>query len=222
MLTGTVWHLALAVLVFLVSHSLTNLKAVRRPAEAAVGARGFTLAYSALSLLLLWWIIRAYQQAPTLVLWVQEPWMRWAPPVAMAAACVLIAAGMTTPNPFSIGPGGKGYDPARPGILRLTRHPVLWGLALWAGGHVVPNGDAAALLVFVPLLALALAGPALLDAKRRRSLGAARWHELAWLTGRPAPALLAEVGWPRVLLGVALFALLYALHEPVIGASPHP
>lgn len=221
-MTGTVWHLALAVLVFLVSHSLTNLKAVRRPAEAAVGARGFTLAYSVLSLLLLWWIIRAYQQAPTLVLWAQEPWMRWAPPVAMAAACVLIAAGMTTPNPFSIGPGGKGYDPTRPGILRLTRHPVLWGLALWAGGHVVPNGDAAALMVFVPLLALALAGPALLDAKRRRSLGAARWHELAWLTGRPASAMLAEVGWARLLLGAALFALLYALHEPVIGASPHP
>ncbi len=221
-MTGTVWHLAAAVLVFLVSHSLTNLKAVRRPVEAAVGPRGFILGYSALSLLLLWWIIRAYQEAPSVVLWAQEPWMRWAPSAAMAVASVLVAAGMTTPNPFSIGPGGKGYDPARPGILRLTRHPVLWGLALWAGGHVVPNGDAAALMVFAPLLALALAGPRLLDAKRRRSLGSARWAEMAERTARPTLALLPEMGWGRLLAGAALFALLLTLHEPVIGISPVP
>jgi uncharacterized membrane protein len=209
------------VAVFLGSHSLTNLPAIRRPAERLLGRAGYTIAYSLLSLALLAWMIAAYVAAPTLLLWGQEPWMRWVPPIAMLAACQLWAAGMSTPNPFSIGPGGRGFDPARPGILRLTRHPVLWGLAIWAGAHVVPNGDAAALLLFVPLLVLALAGPAMLERKRRRSLGA-EFDRLAALTGKPSAAMLAEIGWKRLLAGLVLYAALLHLHAPVIGASPLP
>ncbi|CAA7619223.1 NnrU family protein [Magnetospirillum sp. UT-4] len=213
-------ELALAVAVFLASHRLTNRPAFRAGAERALGGRtGFIAAYSLLSLALLAWIIVAYQRAPTIVLWHQQPWMRWVPVLAMAPACLLLGAGMATPNPFSIGPGGKGFDPARPGLLRLTRHPVLWGLAIWAGAHLVPNGDAAAALVFVPLLTLALAGPRLLDAARRRAL--ADWDGLAALTGRPAWVMVPETGW-RWLIGIALYAALIHLHLPVIGASPWP
>lgn len=206
--------------VFLGSHSLTNLPAVRRPAERLLGRGGYTAAYSVLSLLLLAWMIAAYIAAPTIVLWDQQPWMRWVPALAMVVACQLWAVGMSTPNPFSIGPGGRGFDPARPGILRLTRHPVLWGLTLWAAAHVVPNGDAAALLLFVPLLALALGGPAMLERKRRRSLP--DFDRLAALTNRPSAAMLAEIGWKRPLAGLVLYAALLHLHPLVIGVSPLP
>ena len=206
--------------VFLVSHRLTNAPGFRRHAERLLGGGGFTVAYSVLSLLLLAWIIRAYQLAPAVVLWTQDPWMRWVPPIAMAPATLLLTVGMLTANPFSIGPGSKGFDPARPGLLRLTRHPVLWGLALWAGAHMVPNGDVAAWMIFAPLLALALAGPRLLDAKRRRARP--DWDHLAVNTNRPRPALLAEIGWWKTLAGIAVYALLLWAHEPVIGASPLP
>lgn len=213
--------LVLAVAIFLVSHSLTNRPGLRRPIEARLGRVGFTIAYSILSLALLAWVIAAYIAAPMVPVWDQARWMRWVPALAMIPACVLLAAGMSTPNPFSIGPGGRGFDPARPGILRLTRHPVLWGLALWAGAHIVPNGDAAALLVFVPLLALALAGPNLLDRKRKREMGE-RWEVLAAATARPTRAMLREMGVVRVLAGLALYGALVALHPMVIGASPAP
>ena len=208
-------------LVFLVSHRLTNHPGLRHWAEVRLGGvAGFSIAYSLLSLALLAWIIVAYQAAPTVLLWEQAPWMRWVPPILMLPACLLLAAGMTSPNPFSIGPGRNGYDPARPGLLRLTRHPILWGLALWAGAHMVPNGDVAALMIFAPLLLLALLGPRLLDAKRRRVL--ADWDQLAALTAKLHPALLVELGWLRPLAGLGLYVLLLWLHAPVIGASPWP
>lgn len=215
------WHLALAVAIFLFSHSLTNRPGFRARAEAVMGGKtGFTIAYSLLSLVLLAWIIAAYAAAPTLVLWGQQPWMRWVPVLAMGPACLLLVVGMASPNPFSIGPGGKGFDPARPGMLRLTRHPMLWGLALWAGAHIIPNGDVAALMVFVPLLALALAGPAVLDRKRRRSLP--DWDRLAAATNRPSWSMLREIGPWRVIFAMLFYKALLLAHEPVIGVSPLP
>lgn len=226
-MTGGLWQLVAAVAVFLVSHSLTNRPGFRRRAEGALGGkRGFTIAYSILSVLLLAWMIAAYRDAPMVLVWGQEEWMRWLPPLVMPVASVLAVAGLTTPNPFSIGPGAKGYDPAHPGILRLTRHPVLWAAALWAGAHVIPNGDVAALILFGPLVVLALVGPRVLDRKRRTALGLEQWSELAALTDEPLAimptVLLRETGWRRILGGLALYAALLALHEPVIGASPLP
>lgn len=219
------FELVAALAVFVASHSLTNIGAVRRPAERALGRRGFIAAYSLLSLLLLAWVIAAFAAAPVVVVWPQEPWMRLVPLLAMPLASVLVFAGLTAPNPFSIGPGGRGFDPDRPGVLRLTRHPVLWGLGLWAGAHLLPNGEVAALLLFVPLLAMAAAGPALLDAKRRRLLGA-DWPRLAQRTGGGLAcdwaALVREAGPLRLAGGLGLYALLLALHQPVIGITPLP
>jgi uncharacterized membrane protein len=216
-------ELGLAVALFLFSHSLTNRHGFRRRAESLLGGHlAFIVAYSLVSLALLAWIVAAYRAAPVWLLWGQQPWMRWVPPLVMLPACILLAGGMLTANPFSIGPGGRGYDPARPGLLRLTRHPVLWGLGLWAGAHIVPNGDVGALMIFAPLLVMAVAGPRLLDAKRRHRLGEAEWSRLAILTGRPNPAFLAETGARRLLAGPFLYGLLLAAHEVAIGVSPLP
>ncbi|MGE5503758.1 MAG: NnrU family protein [Actinomycetota bacterium] len=222
-LTGSIWHLIGAVVVFLGSHSLTNMKHVRAPAQRLVGKRGFYVGYSVVSVLLLAWMIAAYADAPTVVLWAQAPWMRWAPPLAMLVAAPLGVVGLTSPNPFSIGPGGARFDAGRPGIVRLTRHPVVWALALWSGAHIVPNGDAAALTMFVPLLGLALLGPRILDGRRRNALGEAAWRHLAdTVAAVPLANAIRQVGWSRPLAGLAVYALLLALHQPVIGVSPLP
>lgn len=221
---GGLASLAAAVAAFLASHTLVSLPALRRPLEAVLGRVGFALAYSALSLLLLGWIVVAFQAAPDIEIWPQQAWMRWVPPLAMPWVCVLLVAGLTMPNPFSVGRGGRGFDPSRPGILRLTRHPVVLSLALWSGAHILPNGDAGGLLVFAPFLALSLAGPRLLDAKRRHSLGPAEWARLAAATARPSAwrAMLRETGPARLAGGAALYLALLALHPLVIGLSPLP
>lgn len=221
-MTGGMGPLVVAVVVFLASHSLTNRPAFRRWAQARLGgSRGFTIAYSIVSLALLAWMIAAFRAAPMVLLWGQQPWMRWVPPLVMPVVCILAIAGLTTPNPFSIGPGARGYDPDHPGILRLTRHPILWAAGLWAAAHIVPNGDAAALVLFLPLLMLALGGPAMLDRKRRRILGFEEWSRLAAIPRNPL-AMLREVGAMRIAGGLLLYVALLHLHQPVIGASPFP
>lgn len=223
-LTGGFGHLVLAVACFLVAHSLTNLRPLRHRIEAVVGKVGFYGGYSVLSTVLLVWVIAAAINSPTIILWEQQPWMRWAPSLAMPVVCQLWVSGLTRPNPFSIGPGGRGFDPARPGILRLTRHPVVWGLGLWAGAHMIPNGHLAGVTLFAPLLILSVLGPRILDAKRRQSLGWEEWGRLAGSVGGPTDwrALLAEIGPWRILGGLILVPVLMALHPLVIGFSPYP
>lgn len=223
-LTGGLGHLAAALAAFVLAHSLTNIRPLRHWATRQLGHHGFYTVYSVLSASLLVWVIAAALAAPTVVIWEQAAWMRWVPSLAMPVACQLIAAGLSSPNPFSLGLGGEGFDPTRPGIVRLTRHPVIWGLGLWSGAHILPNGHLAGLVLFVPLLVLSLLGPRILDAKRRQSLGWENWQTLADAVAGPVAwgRMVAEIGPWRILGGLALVPALMALHPLVIGLSPVP
>jgi uncharacterized membrane protein len=202
--------------VFLASHMLPARPALRGPIVAALGERAFLAAYSALSVLILAWMIGAAGRAPFVPVWGWAWWQAWVVNAAMLAACLLASLGVGVPNPFSIaGAGNDCYDPARPGVLSLTRHPVLLALALWSGAHVVPNGDLAHVLLFGPFAAISLFGMRVLDARRRRSWGEARFAALQpQRSFRAAPR--------RLLVGMALWLLLGSAHGPVIGVSPWP
>jgi len=41
-------------------------------------------------------------------------------------------------------------------IKRVTRHPMLWGVTLWALAHLLVNGDLASMLIFLTFLAYSL------------------------------------------------------------------
>lgn len=220
-MTGTLWHLAAAMAVFLASHAIPARGGLRAAGIRRFGTVGYHLAYSLLSVAVVVWLGFAYAEAPFVPIWDQAPWMRWVPLVAMVFASILLVAGATTPNPFSLGPGRRGFNVGKPGILRFTRHPLLWALVLWAGAHIVPNGDVASLILFGPLLVLALIGPALMERKRRRELGE-QFDLLARHTDRPSWWGVAEIGWKRLLGGILLYAALLHLHPLVIGVSALP
>lgn len=218
-MTGTLGQLALAVAVFLASHVIPAVPPLRRALLRMLGKPVYHTAYSVLSLAVLTWVAIAYRAAPYVEVWPEAPWTRWVPLLLMPVACVLAVGGLTTPNPFSVGPGARRYDTQRPGLLRLTRHPVLWGTVLWAASHMVANGDAASLLVFGPMLVLGWVGMPLLDLKTRRALGT-DWHRLAAATGHPRGISLAEVKPWRIGTGLAVYAILLWLHPYLFGVSP--
>jgi uncharacterized membrane protein len=215
--------------VFFASHAIPTRPAVRAPLERALGRRGFTLAYSALSLALLAWLVAAAGRAPVVRLWPWAPWQMWAPNIAMPPACLLAALAIGAPNPLSFGGAhAERFDPARPGAAGLTRHPLLWALALWAIAHLGPNGDLAHVILFGLFAAFALAGMAILDARRRRTLGEGEWRRLS----ANAPLVPLSRGLPalgpprpvtlRLAAGLGAWLALLALHPLAIGVSPLP
>jgi uncharacterized membrane protein len=212
---------AAAVVVFFLTHSLPVRPPLRPWLVARLGAAGFGLAYSALSLGVLAWLIGAAGRAPFVPLW---PWAAWQNHVALAVmlpVCLILALAVGRPNPFSFGGARDArFDPARPGIVRVTRHPLLLALALWAGAHGLANGDLAHALLLGIFAGFALLGMRLVDRRRKREMGA-RWDRLDAVRRQAAPVPMA---WPgavaRVAAGGALYAALLWLHPWLFGVSP--
>ncbi|MDD9878493.1 MAG: NnrU family protein [Magnetovibrio sp.] len=216
-------ELGLAVAFFLATHLLAAVGPLRRALVGALGERPYMIGFSVVSLGALFWLGAAYAAAPCIEVWPYAPELRWLPLAAMPVACLLLAAGMTSRNPFSLGAGGAGFDPAAPGVVRLTRHPAVWGLVIWSASHVPVNGDAAGLVLFGLLTALGLAGPVSLDAKRRASLGAEEWRaQLERVRETSRWTAVRQMGAGRVALGAVLYVALLVGHEAVIGISALP
>jgi uncharacterized membrane protein len=142
----------------------------------------------------------------------------------MLPVCLVLALAVARPNPFSFGGTDNGrFDPARPGIVRLHRHPLLLALALWAAAHAIPNGDLAHVSLFGMFAAFAVIGMRLIDRRRQREMGQA-WQALH-------EAVAAAPLWPssltggtavRLVAGFGLYAALIWLHPIIIGVSPLP
>jgi len=224
-------NLLAALLVFIAFHAIPAIGPVRRTLVVKLGMGIYIVGYSALSILLLTWVVMAYGNADTDVVWPQWPWTRWVPLLTMPWACLFLVATFSEPNPLSVSVKAKQFDPAHPGTVSITRHPLIWALLLWSGAHLLPNGDTASIVLFGLFAALALMGPKSLDTKKRHELGDAEWQRLSAATSTiPFWAIvqgktrldLKGIGLPRIAIALALYATLLGLHPWVIGISPLP
>lgn len=221
---------AAAFVAFLLSHAIPARPAVRRPLVRWLGERGYLAAYSAVSLAVLAWLVIEAAHAPPVLLWPYAAWQAWLVNLVMPVACLLIAASVGAPNPLSFGGNACGFDPARPGIAGVARHPLLLALALWAGAHALANGSLAHVLLFGSFAGFALLGMRIIDRRKRRQMGEAAWARLAARTSLwPFAALLGgrwrPAGRPslaRLGAGLLLWLVLLHLHAPVLGVSPLP
>lgn len=218
-------NFALALAAFMGSHLLSALPHLRATLVARLGRGGYGAGYGLLSLALLVWVIVAAGQAPFVTLWDQAPWMRWLVNLAMPLAVLLVCLAVGAPNPLSLGGRSTGFDPARPGLAGVVRHPLLWGLLIWSLAHLLVNGDLAHVIMFGLFAGYALAGMAMIDARKHRLLGPE-----VWLTRASSTSNLPFAGnwrsyrpdWRRVAVAVVLWLGLLHAHLPVIGVSPLP
>jgi len=201
-------------------------------ARAAIAARtgegGFRAAFSLASAVAITLLVLAWRGAPTAPLWAVPPALGWVLVAAMLVAFILFAGSLMTRNATSVGQDGALSAEPR-GVMRITRHPMLWSFALWAAIHVVGNGDAAAAVFFGAFLVTAAVGMPSLDAKvaARDPRGwagfAARTSLLpfaAVAAGRNRVAW-GEIAWP-VLVGAVAWAAMLHLHPAIFGVSPIP
>ena len=226
-MTPTV-QLVLACTVFLATHVISSTR-LRAWLIASMGEKIYLGLYSLAAIAALGWMISAYYHAPYAVLW-YVPALRYVPLVIMPFALVSITCGVLTANPTVVGQERLlDADTVGRGILRITRHPVMWGVALWAAAHVMARGDAASLLFFGTFAVLALSGTVMSDRRRARALGE-RWQRFAASTSHlPFAAILggraafapSEIGWKKPALGLALYVALLFFHPALFGVRPY-
>lgn len=219
-------ELATAMTVFLLTHSIPARPALRGRLVTLLGRRGYLIAYSALSILVLVWVIAAAATAPYLELWPREDWQSLVPAIGMLVASILAVFALTMPNPLSLGPKwDKTFDPDHPGIAGLVRHPLLWAMLIWSISHLFPNGDISHVVMFGLFAALSVGGMAMLDRRFRRTLGEAEWQRLSKKTSNAPLASLAK-GWRpqlsamnglRLGAGLALYGSLIISHGLITG-----
>lgn len=227
-LTGSLNALFVATLTFVGAHLFLSSHPIRTRLIAGLGARRFIGLYSALVALPFAWTIVAYRAAPTEYLWIAPTAVKHITLSVTIAAAILIVASFSSNNPAVAGAPPPKLENGPKGIFRVTRHPFMWGVSIWAFSHLLATGDAASVILFGGLTALAVAGTVHSDSRRRRELGSA-WDTyaaksshlpfLAMIQGRTQIAW-AEIGWRPVVVGFAVYLALLILHEPVIGIAP--
>lgn len=208
---------------FFATHSVPVRPRVRAALVRYLGPRGFTSAYSALSLVMLAVIIVAADRAPYVQLWAQAIWQHYIVTAGMFVVCLIIAFSLGRPNPFSFGGAQNDrFDPTRPGIVRWLRHPILVALTLWASLHLLPNGDLAHVLLFGVFAIFAVLGSLLIDRRKKREVGLEPWERLQSEIKRSSHTLYlafsAEI-FKRLAIAVVLFVALILLHPVLIGVG---
>lgn len=211
-----------ATLAFLALHILPSTP-LRALAVKAIGESAYLGLFALASLACLVWMSMALARTPAYALW---PGLRLVPVLVLPFAFVLLACGVFGRNPTAVGQAGALKHPeAARGILRITRHPVMWAIMLWAGAHLLALGSLRATVFFGGLLLLAAAGTTLQDARKAKALGEA-WRRFAASTSNIPFAAIArgrnklvwrEIGWWRPAAGLALFGVLLYFHPWLFG-----
>lgn len=175
-----------------------------------------------------WSFAQARTEAWNTAYWTITPLTRHIQLALQVLAFLLIVPGLFTKNPTAVRGEGSLDDPDLiKGMLRITRHPFLWGVSVWALGHLLVNGERASIVLFGSMLFLGVYGTVSIDAKRRRALGPA-WDAFASQTSNvPFGAILAgrqtfslsEIGWWRIALALAIWAALLFGHPHMFGVA---
>ena len=232
-----------AAVAFVGSHFVLAAPRTRATLVKRLGAQQFTGFYSLVALVTIVVFVIAYNETPYLELWPSTPALRLVPAVIMPFAAFLVVCGLSQSNPTLV---NQSFEPAArnpaPGILKVTRHPVMWGIGLWSLSHIIANGDLAALIFFGTFAFLALFGTTQIEAKRRAREpdGFARFAEVTsnvplvallstktrnfWKTAYsidPLKTVWSEIGLWRVTAALALYVALVVLHPWITGVAVH-
>jgi uncharacterized membrane protein len=180
------WLIAGLVL-FLGVHLFSSWRPARARLVASLGEGPYKGFHSLLSLAGFGLIVAGMGKAPSVHLWHAPHWARYVALWLMPIALTLLSA---------------AYIPGN--LRRLTAHPMLWAITLWAFVHLLANGDLAGLLLFGGFGFYALY--AMWSQNRRGA--------------RPAQVQRAIAGdIAAVVAGLVAYGLLLKFHARLFGAA---
>ncbi len=196
---------------FALSHPL------RAPLVARMGEGGFLGLYSLVAAACMVWMVFAFRAAPAADLGGSET--GWITATIFTLPALVLFLGSLWKNPAQPNPGAARAITREPtGVFAVTRHPMMWGFALWAFAHIVIDWSWRSTIVGLAVLVLALVGAHLQDRKKRALMGAA-WTEWEAKTSYwPKFERLVGAGAMLWLAAIAAWLLITWLHTPLGGA----
>lgn len=219
-----------AAFVFLAIHLLVSGTRLRDAIVATIGERVYQGLFALASLGAITWMCIAFNAADASTynrLLYDAGHFRDLGILVIFIAFALIVPGVTRRSPTSV--GGEGVTKID-GVLRITRHPFLWGVAIWSGFHMIATGTLASLIFFATFFVLALLGTHAIDIKMQRKRPR-EWQAISAQTSNlPFGAIAAGrnrfvareyFDW-RFALAVVLFAAVLFLHSWMFSLSPFP
>jgi uncharacterized membrane protein len=173
-------------------HLVPTFPGLREQWRGGLGAIGYQIAFSVLSLIGLYLIVRGYgtmrSMPGNIELWSSPRWTRHVAYLLMLPAMILLVASNV---------------PSR--IRTAAKHPMLAATKIWALAHLIANGDLASVLLFGTFLAYGVYDR--ISVGKRNALG-----PLGSRAGAPVNDVVV------VVIGVALFALIvFWAHGALFG-----
>lgn len=179
--------LSIGVALFIGVHLVPSLPGLRARLVERVGFNRYRGLFSLVSLAGIVMIVLGMGAAPVIPLWNPPSWGFQASILGMPFAFILLAA---------------AYMPTN--LKRVMRHPMLWGVAIWAGLHLISNGDLASLILF-------------------GGFGAFAFFDMGSANRRGAERSQVKLPWSRDLLPVVVGLIAYAVvlyyHQALFGRA---
>ncbi|MEY4237564.1 MAG: hypothetical protein RL339_165 [Pseudomonadota bacterium] len=200
---------------FVLSHPL------RAPLVRIVGAIGFQIVYSLVAFATLGWMVLAYRTiGPGAGLWDGYGAILWAISSLLTLVAAVLFVGSLMRNPALPAPGAAALaDKPVHGVFHVTRHPMMWGFALWAVSHALVSPTPRRLVLTCAVGILALVGSHLQDRKKEALMGAA-WAGWESRTSYwPKLGGLAKAGLVPWLGGLVLWLVATWAHIPGNGMA---
>jgi uncharacterized membrane protein len=209
--------LGLACLAFVGTHFVMS-HPLRKGLVRGLGANGFALAYSAVSLALFYWMIVEFNRAPKGDSYWPVGDVIWAIASLVTLIAAILFAGSFVRNPSLPGAPDAmaAQDPA--GVFRVTRHPMMWGFGLWGGAHIMVAPRIDNFIFAGSIVFLAIAGAKAQEIKKAHLAGV-EWD--AWLRRTnfwPKLSALPKAGAGPWLAGLVLWAAATWAH-PYLGVA---
>lgn len=217
--------LALACAFFIFVHLIVSGTNLRAQITDRIGRPAYLLLYVMSATISVIWMTIAFMRAQldmlNITFWETPGILRILALPVNLLAFMLVVIGVTSSSPTGL--SSRRQLPHMPiyGIIRVTRHPILAGIGVWALMHMITSPQLASWVFFGTLLVSSAAGASIIDRKRLIAYDSIYGTIMRRTSIIPFAAIIQgrvdfnvrEIGFAKPFMALGIFCLIAVLHE---------